>query len=94
MAGIRYLSQLHHLAAIYEDVELGILPPSANNILGMGIFMVPYMRDVWPLLRGEHSPEFVEFIETRFGLEEVSASVERIPPGGKAPSPSSGGGMP
>jgi hypothetical protein len=94
VAGMRYLSLLNHLAAIYEDVQLGILPSSAYEILGTDTFTVPYMRDVWPILRGEHSPEFVEFFETRFGLEEVSDSVERIPPGAGPPPPTSEGEMP
>lgn len=93
VAGIRYLSLLHLLAAIYEDVQLGILPSSAYKILGTETFTIPYMHDVWPLLRGEHSPEFVEFFETRFGLEEVSDSVERLPPAVEAPPASSEGGM-
>jgi hypothetical protein len=93
VAGMRYLSLLHHLAAIYEDVQLGILPSSAYEILGTETFTVPYMRDVWPILRGEHSPEFVEFFETRFGLEGLSDSVERIPPGAD-PTSSSEEGMP
>ena len=86
VAGMRYLSLLHHLAAIYEDVQLGLLPSSAYRILGTETFTVPYMRDVWPVLRGEHSPEFVEFFETRFGLKEVSDSVQRVPPGEEAPA--------
>jgi len=85
VTGLRYMSLLHHLAAIFEDVELGLLPPSAYEIFGVGVFNVPYMGDVWPLLRGDHSPEFVEFFENRHGLGEASDSVERIPPGREAP---------
>jgi hypothetical protein len=91
VAGIRYLGLLHLLAAIYEDVQLGILPSSAYEILGSDTFTVPYMRDVWPILRGEHSPEFVEFFETRFGLKGASDSVERIPPGADPPTNSDEG---
>jgi hypothetical protein len=84
VTGLRYQSMVHHLAATYEDVRIGILPPSAYDILGAEVFKVPYMRDVWPLLRNDHSPDFVDFFETRFGLHETSDSAERIPPGQEA----------
>ena len=86
VAGLRFQSLLHYLAAIYEDVELGILPPSAYEIIGRGPFDAPYMRDTWPLLREDHSPEFVEFLEHRHGLRETTDSVERIPVAQEAPS--------
>ena len=85
VAGIRFQALLHYLAAIYEDVELGILPPSAFEIIGRGPFDSPYMRDTWPLLRKDHSQEFVEFVEDRHGLRETTDSVERVPVGQGAP---------
>ncbi len=86
VAGLRYQSLFHHLAAIYEDTEIGILPPTAYLILGTEVFTVPYVRDVWPLLRKDHSPGFVEYFEAHFGLGETSDSVERVPAGQKGPS--------
>ena len=88
--GLRYQSLVHHLAAIYEDVQIGILPPSAYEIYGVGVFNVPYVQDVWPLLRQDHSPGFVDFFEARFELADTSDSVERIPPGQKPPSSTPG----
>ncbi|MFC1575401.1 hypothetical protein ACFL5A_01980 [Gemmatimonadota bacterium] len=84
-AGIRFQALLHHLAAIYEDVGLGILPPSAFEIIGRGPFDAPYMKDTWPLLRKDHSQEFVEFFEDRHGLRETTDSIERVPVGQAAP---------
>ena len=86
VAGLRFHSLLHYLAAIHEDVELGILPPSAYEIIGRGPFDAPYMKDTWPLLRQDHSLEFVEFLEARHGLGETTNSVQRVPVGQEASS--------
>ena len=83
-AGIHVQSLLWMFSAIHRDVELGILPPSAYEIVAAGTFQIPYMKEVWPILRGEHSEEFAQFFEARFGLSRASDSVDRLPPGAEA----------
>ena len=80
-AGLRFQVLVNQYAGIFHDVELGILPSSAYDLVGKVTFSTPYMKDVWPLLRDEHSSSFVEFFERQFDLEETSESVSELPAG-------------
>ena len=72
-------------STIHRDVTMGMLPPAAYSIQAEEVFRTPYVRDVWPLLKLDHSPEFVEFFEARFGLDgEASESLSRLPPAAEA----------
>ncbi|MGD8698636.1 MAG: hypothetical protein PVJ43_05060 [Gemmatimonadales bacterium] len=71
-------------AAIHRDVQVGILPPSAYETMPSESFRMPYMKEVWPLLRQDHSKEFCEFFEARFDLPQISESVSQVPPGSEA----------
>jgi len=87
VAGLHVQTLAQNYAAIHHDVRLGILPSSAYGIVGEGTIRTPYFQDVWPLLREEHSPDFVKFLEERFGLAESSGSVTELPPGpGSSPA--------
>jgi hypothetical protein len=46
---------------------------------------MPSMKQVWPLLSPEHSDDFIEFMETRFGLDaRATEAVEALPPAPEA----------
>jgi hypothetical protein len=78
VAATRYDQLLAYLAAIHHEVELGILPISAYKVVGKRQFDVPYMSDVWPLLRGEYPESFASFFESYVSLAP-SDSLERLP---------------
>jgi hypothetical protein len=80
-AGIHMQAMVWLYAAIHRDVQVGILPPSAYETMPSETFRMPYMKEVWPLLRVDHSEEFREFFEARFDLSKASDSLSRIPPG-------------
>lgn len=81
VAGLHLQSAVDIWAAVHHDVQLGILPPSAYDIVGEGTFRIPYFQEVWPLLREDHSPEFAQFFEERLGLSPTSESIQDLPPG-------------
>lgn len=80
-AGIHMQAMVWMYAAIHRDVQVGILPPSAYETMPSESFRTPYMKEVWPLLRPDHSKEFCEFFEARFDLPQISESVSQVPPG-------------
>jgi hypothetical protein len=79
--GIHMQAMVWMYAAIHRDVQVGILPPSAYETMPSETFRMPYMKEVWPLLREDHSEEFREFFEARFDLPRTSESLSRVPPG-------------
>ncbi len=83
--GMRLQALIALYASIYRDVELGVLPPAAYDVQPEGgVFASPYVRDIWPVARLEHSEDFARFFEARFGIDgAASQSLERIPPGSK-----------
>jgi hypothetical protein len=83
-AGIHMQAMIWMYAGIHRDVQLGILPPAAYETMPSESFRTPYMKEVWPLLREDHSKEFCEFFEARFDLPVTSESISRIPPGSEA----------
>ena len=87
-AAIRYSTMLNSVAAIHYDVELGVLPSSAYDIVGTANFNTPYFSDTWPLLKQEQSDSFVTFFESRF-YPVLPDSWERIPARTEGANPSS-----
>jgi hypothetical protein len=81
VAALHLQSVVDIWAASHHDVRLGILPPSAYDIVGERTFRMPYLQDVWPLLREDHSLEFAQVFEERFGLSPTSESIQDLPPG-------------
>jgi hypothetical protein len=80
-AGIHLQRLVTLYSTIHRDVLMGMLPSSAYTIQAEAVFRTPYIRDVWPILKLDHSEEFVKFFEARFGLgDEPSDSVTRLPP--------------
>ena len=79
-AGFKLQTLLSIYSTIHRDVELGILPPEAYQIQGQSTFRSSYLREVWPTLKQDHSPDFVKFFEERFGLNsDPRDSVEKLP---------------
>jgi hypothetical protein len=72
VAGMRLQSLVWSFAAIHHDVQLGILPESAYDSTSSATFRIPYMRELWPMLRPDHSPDFARFFEARFDLPSTS----------------------
>ncbi len=68
-AGFRLQALLTHYSAIHRDVTLGILPESAYEIQAEQVFRTPFMRQLWPVLREDHSSDFIRFMEQRFELD-------------------------
>ena len=84
-AGMQLQRLVTLYSTIHRDVVMGMLPASAYTIQAEEVFRTPYMRDVWPILKLDHSEDFVAFFEARFGLTgEVSESVTRLPPAAEA----------
>ena len=81
VAGLRLQALVLNFEAIHHDVREGILPESAYDILGHDTFSIPYIHEIWPLLRNEYSEEFRSFFEGRFGLPATSESLNELPPG-------------
>jgi len=79
-AGFKLQTLMSIYSIIHRDVELGILPPEAYHIQGHGAFRSPYVREVWPTLKQDHSPDFVKFFEERFELSgDPQDSTEKLP---------------
>lgn len=84
-AGFNLQTFLALYSVIHHDVGLGVLPPTAYTAQLEEVFRTPYMRQVWPLLRADHSDTFVGFMEARFGLDSSeSESATALPPSAEA----------
>jgi hypothetical protein len=67
-AGFNLQTFLALYSVIHHDVVLGILPAEAYTAQLEEAFRTPYMKQVWPLLKHDHSEDFVRFMERRFNL--------------------------
>ena len=84
-AGFNLQTFLALYSVIHHDVGLGVLPPTTYTAQLEEVFRTPYMRQVWPLLRADHSDTFVGFMEARFGLDSSeSESATALPPSAEA----------
>ena len=52
-----------------REVREGVLPPSARDFGGRGLFALPYYRESWPLYREHLSSPFVAEWEAEQGLD-------------------------
>ena len=67
---------------LVRDVRLGLLPEEAYDLQAEDMFRTPYFRELWPLLRSDHSADFAQFMDARFGLtSELSPTFVNVPPG-------------
>ena len=83
--GFKLQTMMSIYSTIHRDVELGILPPEAYQIQAEAIFRSPFVRQIWPALSEDHSPDFVKFFEERFMLSGAqSDSIEKLPRGVEA----------
>jgi hypothetical protein len=94
MAGLHLQSLVLNFEAIHLDVQEGVLPASAYEILGFETFAMPYMQEVWPIIRNEFSEDFRRFFEDRFGLSATSDSIDELPPGSDRSLGASSSGQP
>ena len=55
--------------AVYYQVQENVLDSTSCSLLGATIGGSRYVRETWPGIRQEVSPEFARFFERRFGIQ-------------------------
>jgi hypothetical protein len=57
---------------IFRQVAEGTLSPESIDLLGDNTWgSLPTMHDLWPAMKVNVAPDFVEYFESRFGLDDT-----------------------
>ncbi|MEM7416972.1 MAG: hypothetical protein AAF389_15800 [Gemmatimonadota bacterium] len=72
---VAYLSIVRVAENRYQQAALGTVPGEGIDQFGGSsvLYTTPYIRALWPLLRGNFAPDFLEYFERVNGLPSASS---------------------
>ena len=64
-----FLAGLNITENRFRQGELGVIPSDSLFAAGSGALRSPYFREMWPEIRDERAPDFVEYMIREYGLD-------------------------